>query len=290
MLKVQVRSKITALGSWWQSHGSKMMSPPTTALALSRCARMVPPFLLLSLCGCFLGDRCFTADPRLPDRVRKISLESQKRGAGLSDVHREIKRGAGLSDVHREIRASYGEPTCQSGTSEQWNIDDGVLTFSPIAGVFFISSSGEMIRVVRKQNPLEQSLFGSYEMVTRPDARHEHTRYWLGDVDLRANGTYVYRDSQQFPEQRADQGNNFFMRHPSGTYQLDYLYSYGPKTLLESIRGHKRVARLTFCGSNGVEKPYFIARKADLFFDKLVFESDESMEFEMDMCWDTHWE
>jgi hypothetical protein len=253
-------------------------SPHTTAFAWSACARMVPVVLWLPLCGCFLGDRGIFVDSRLPARVQQISFEGQRQNAELSDVY-------------REIRAEYGEPTRQNGTTEQWTVADGVLTYSPSAGVFFVSPQGEMIRVVRKQNPLGQSLFGSYGMATRPDARHDHTRYWLGGVDLRVDATYDYKDSHQFPDERADQGNNFFMQHPSGTFQLEYLKGYGPETLLESIHGHKRLAKLTFRGTNGAQKTYYIARKVDLWgVRKLVFESDEPMEFEMDVWWDTRWQ
>ncbi len=79
------------------------------------------------------------------------------------------------------------------------------------------------------------------------------------------------------------------MQQPSDTFQLEYLNGYGPETLLESIHGHPRVAKLTFRGTDGVERTYYIANQVGFFFRKLVFESDESMQFEMEQSWDTRW-
>lgn len=226
---------------------------------------------LLPLSGCFLGDRVFHADSRLPSRVREISIESQQRGTGLEEVC-------------AQIRATYGEPAREAGSIERWSIDGGILTCDPVAGLFFVTPESETIRVVRKQNPLRESLLGSYSMATKRDASHQYESYWLGNMRLRANGTYGYEDSGQFLGQRADQTRNFFMRHTSGTYQLLYLDGLGPTTLVESIHGHKRVAKLTFRASDGTEKTYFIARKPS-WGGRLVFESDKDIEFVMEMSW-----
>jgi hypothetical protein len=225
--------------------------------------------------GCLHGDRAFMADPRLPDAVQHISLAAQQKGTGLGEVH-------------DGIRATYGEPPRRDGGVEQWDINGGILTYSPVAGLFFVSGQGEMIRVVRHQNPLEQSLPGRYEMAAPPDARRGLAAYYLGNLEVKTDGTYLYTHAQ-FRDPRPDQANNFFMLHPSGEYRLAYQNGYGPQTLLESIPGNPRVAKLTFRAVDGAERTFFVARRPDADWKWLVFESDEGIEFDMHINWGGEW-
>jgi hypothetical protein len=188
------------------------------------------------------------------------------------------QREKGVEEFRRLVRAGLGEPGRQTGAMEQWNTERGVLTIDPIAGAFFVTRAGEIIRMFRNRNPLEQTLFGSYEMTTpaQPEL------YWLGNVELRVDATYIYTDSGNFPEQRGNQIDNFFMRNPSGQFELTYLNGFGPATLWESVPLHQRVASVVFRSPEGAEKSFFIAKNR--WPDNLPFESDD-MKFELGMSW-----
>ncbi len=71
------------------------------------------------------------------------------------------------------------------------------------------------------------------------------------------------------------------MLHPSGEFDVTYLNGVGPTTLVESIRGGQRIARLDFRASDGAESIYFIKTVTGFMVRMLAFDGDE-MEFEMD--------
>jgi hypothetical protein len=243
-----------------------------TTLKFNSLCELTLFVLVPLLSGCPIGDPTFFADGRLPNRVQELSFDAQQRGLSLEDVHQQLLE-------------SYGQPALTGDSSEQWAVDGGVLTFDSVAGLSFVTDKSEMIRVIRNRNPLRESIVGSYEMSTRPTSEHQNEYYWLGDVELRTSNTYAFTDSGQFPEQRFDQSENFFMLHPNGTFNLTYLNGYDPTTLLESIRGHETVARLTFRSPDGSEREYLVARQTR---NHLAFESNEELEFEMEMWWNTN--
>jgi hypothetical protein len=229
----------------------------------------VVPILILSGCP---ADRAYWDDGRLPNRVREVSLDSQKQGIGLHEVH-------------RRIRFAYGEPIYDAG-QERWSIDGGVLTFDPVAGLFFVTKQSEMIRVIRNKNPLRESILGRYSMCMSPDSERPDLAWWVGTLRLRTNNTYDYEYGGHLRKQDFDQNRNFFMLHPTGTFEMIYLNGFKPTTLCESIHGHNRVAELRFRSHDGTEKTYFIAHK--MFWNKIAFESDEQQEFKMEKWWDMH--
>ena len=225
--------------------------------------------LALHLSGCFLGTRAFSTDERLPRDVNAIWLDAQQ-----ADRQLEVFR--------RKAYATCGPPQGNPEGGERWTFDRGVLTIDPVAGAFFVTRGGDMIRLARVRNPLKETLYGSYEMTSRPTADYGHERCWLGNVELRVDGTYAYRDSGNFLDRRKDQAANFFMLHPAGRFDVTYLDGFGPTTLLESVRGHQRIAALAFHAPDGAEKTYFIATGPGTDPRELVFEGDP-MEFELGM-------
>jgi hypothetical protein len=221
--------------------------------------------LAVLLSGCIVPvDRAFVTDPRLPQEVNDIWLDAQH-GRNEFKVFRQ------------RIYARYGKPAEDSEAPQQWTFDRGLLSIDPIAGAFFVTRAGEMIRIAPLRNPLSVALYGSYSMSSRPTADYGHESCWLGDVEIRVNGTYLYTDSGRFLAQRKDQANNFFMAHPSGRFEVTYLDGFGPATIVESIRGRRRVAKLVFLAADGAERTYFIKVVPGL---QLAFDGDE-MEFEL---------
>lgn len=229
----------------------------------------IPTVVLLALAGCPIGDRVYWADQRLPRQVRQISIEGQKKNAHIKDICKQVS-------------VEYGDPITDT-KGDHWSIDGGVLSYDPIAGIYFVTAKHEMIRVERIKNPLDKTIFASYSLTTNATKDHQHEHYWLGTLQLFVDLSYSYEDSGQWPEQRFDQKQNFFMLHPEGTFELTYLNGFGPTTLCESIIGHKHVAKLTFHAA-GASKAYYIAHKT--FWHRIAFESDEPMEFEVDRWWD----
>src|SRR5262249_32324804 len=109
-----------------------------------------------------------------------------------------------------------------------------------------------------------------------------HTNSYIGVVNLRVNGQYDY--SEGGLDGKVDRERIFFMQHPSGTFKLEYLNSFGPTTLLESIHGHQRVARVAFRASDGAEASYYIACRT--FKCEVTIEGDEALVFNLHQRWD----
>jgi hypothetical protein len=227
-----------------------------------------PILLSFLLTGCFLGDSAILTDPRLPQPV--------------NDIWRDAQRGNKELEVFRkEIYARYTKPLEGRGPRDQWTFDRGILTIDPVAGAFFVTRENEMIPLIRVRNPLEEALYGAYEMASRPTADYGYEHCWLGNVDLRVDGTYVYKDSGRFLSQRKDQADNFFMLHPSGRFDVTYLNGFGATTLVESIHRGQRIAKLTFRASDRPEKTYFIKAVGGVGLRKLAIDDDE-MEFRLE--------
>ena len=227
-----------------------------------------PLALLVSLTGClFPIDRAYRADPRLPQPLNEIWLSTQRNNAKLADFQ-------------RAIRDQYGDPTSTNDSKQQWEIDGGILSIDRIAGASFVTKNGELVRMFNVQYPMSDTVYGSYEMVSHPAADYGHERCWLGNVELRVNGTYRFTDSGAFLAQRRDQASNFFMTNPSGEFELTYLDNVGPTTLVESVHADRRVAKLRFLSPQGGEKTYLLKVMIRGVSRHLAFDAD-AMEFEM---------
>jgi len=180
-------------------------------------------------------------------------------------------QGQSPEEVRALIIRRLGPPTRDVGSGlqiEQWDVDGGVLTFHPLTGPTF-EKNREVIHLISTDNPAALCLFGSYEMVTRPEGRYG-MKYWLGDVSLSAD-RYTYTDSRNFLEHRDKQGNNFFMLHPNGMVQVKYSSGVTPETRLEDLRDGSLVAIVT--------------NRTSMF---LAFEGKE-MQFQMEKDWENYW-
>ena len=216
--------------------------------------------------------RAFSA----PETIRELSTRLQ---------------GKTSHDVRATIIEQFGPADRETGSGlriEEWDTADGVLQFHPMTGPsFFNKETGEAVFLLRTSNPVASNILGSYEMTTQPDPANHGTRFWLGNLELSADGTYTYVESGQFPELRAAQSDNFFFRHPYGKFQIIYATSITPGTLLESVAVTAPIARLAFISSEGEKAIFSITTSKDR--RRLVFGDSESLSFVMDKSWEHFW-
>jgi len=118
-------------------------------------------------------------------------------------------------------------------------------------------------------------------MTTVPEFE-SHGDFWLGDLTLGSDFTYHFEDSGSNPGRRADQDDNFFMRHPAGTIEIRYPTGVDQDTHLEILEDGMRVATVVFESLDSGARASF-----DLIIDVgdawmgLRFAGDEPLSFRM---------
>jgi hypothetical protein len=210
----------------------------------------------------------------------------------IERVAGKLKEAKTFEEARATIVEQFGtaDRDIGSGVSiEQWDLDGGVLTLHLLSGPTFSLIGGDTVWLVETCNPLEENLLGSYEMTTKPDENNRGTRYWIGNLDLRKDGTYAFRDSQSNLDRRDEQNHNFFMNHPRGHYEIVYSPGLGPDTLLETLETRATLAKVT-CAADGsvADRQYFIL--SDPHMRRLSFSAAGEIEFEMDKGWTNYWQ
>jgi hypothetical protein len=203
---------------------------------------------------------------------------------------RSLLQGKSPEDVRKTIIDHFGPAQRDVGSGlriEQWDVFDGVLTFNPAVGPQFTPKGQRTIHLITTHNPVRTNLLGSYEMLSLP-ADTNRTRFWLGNLRIKPNLTYSYKDSRQFPEKSAQQASNFFYRHPSGTVEIKYAQGVTDETLLETLPTDSVVAWLHFrAGDGDGEQTFTITTREPT--RRLVFGAPEPLSFEMDKSWEEFW-
>jgi hypothetical protein len=172
---------------------------------------------------------------------------------------------------------------------EQWEIYDGVLTFSLGNGpTFFDPKTKKSIRLLRTTNPVRSSLLRGYEMYTLPDPANHGTCFWLGNVKFAADLTYEFTDSGENRDHRSAQKENFFMLRPAGKVEVRYVAPIMPDTLLESVPEGAKIANLVFTSSDGKHEATFSITSSEQL-RCLRFGADKPLSFRMDTGWKSFW-
>jgi len=197
-------------------------------------------------------------------------------------------QGKQPDEVRALIVARFGPPARNLGSGlriDQWDVDGGALTFHPVEGVTF-EKRGERTRLIRTTNLAASCLFGNYEMVTLP-AGGGGISYWLGTVSLGADARYKYTDSRQNLDRRAEQRENFFILHPTGSAQITYALGVTPKTRLEDLPDGTAIATVAFVGQDGRSSNAYrlVAYRTSM---SLAFEA-EAMSFRLSRGWVNYW-
>lgn len=221
----------------------------------------------------------------------KWGVPASARARVVERVAGDLKRVRTWEEARDIIEAQFGEADRDIGSGfgiEQWDLDDGVLTLHQACGPTFAPASGGAIWLVETCNPLEENLLGGYEMMTVPESRPNGGYCWLGNVELRQDGTYRFIDSRSNLDRRAGQENNFFMLQPEGRFEIVYAAGLAPGTLLETLSEAVVVADVMFTSKGGGRTARYLI-VGDPAARTLRFAANEEMEFQMYRGWDSYW-
>lgn len=255
--------------------------------------------LLGWLIGWMVRKRC-----SLPSKILTVSVlmlfslpTARMKAADLEGAPPAIQmlaaklQGKDSAEVRTAIIAQLGPPQRDVGSGlriEQWDTAGGVLTFHPGSGPnFFDPKTKKQIRLLRTNNPAHSNLLQSYEMYTSPTPPNG-IKFWLGNLRFDDGMTYRFKDSGQNMDHRQGQADNFFMRHPSGKYEVSYSAPVMRDTLLETLAEDVTIARLIFTSADGKSVATFTITSSEVS-RRLTFASDKPLCFVMDTSWKNFW-
>ena len=168
---------------------------------------------------------------------------------------------------------------------EAWDVDGGVLLFHPASGPSF-EKGGKRVWLMHTVNPAGLCLYGHYEMTAKPEPPYG-MQYYLGDLYLAWDSSYIFSFTPARTEGRKSQADNFFVLHPRGRVEVRYASGITVETRLEDVPDGILVATLTFvAGPSRSAKVYRIL--ADHTGRMLRF-AGESMPFELNKGWVNYW-
>jgi hypothetical protein len=219
--------------------------------------------------------------PDITDAPKSIQeLAASIQGKDSKEVRAAIinRFGVALRDVGSGVRI------------EVWRLPEGVLKFHPFVGPTFLDQkTSQYFWLLRTRNHVAANILQSYEMFTLADPANHGTSSWLGDLEFGSDSTYRFIDSNQFPDQRTAQKQNFFMLHPVGSVEVHYAESISADTLLESVEEGKTVGNLVFTSSDHKHTATFSIASSER--DRsLEFKADKPLSFEMATGWQNYWQ
>jgi hypothetical protein len=96
-----------------------------------------------------------------------------------------------------------------------------------------------------------------FEMTTPPSPQ---LKYWLGDLDLKIGSTYKFVDSEEYESlhHREKQTNNFFLKHPTGRFAIQFASGCSPDTVLERLPEAAVLCSMTFVAADGGSQATFV--------------------------------
>jgi hypothetical protein len=100
--------------------------------------------------------------------------------------------------------------------------------------------------------------------------------------------SYLFKDSGQNQDHRQKQGDNFFMLHPSGKYEVRYVAPVTRDTLLETLAEGTTVAQLIFTSADGKSRATFAVTSSEIY-RQLTFTANKPSCFVMDTSWKNFW-
>ena len=159
-------------------------------------------------------------------------------------------RGKAPGEVHALLLQRFGKPSRELGSGlrlPEWDVEGGVLSYSPLAGVFF-----DGVQLIETHNRVAENLKGTWEVTSLPDPKAGGTRTWIGTIELSPNGTY--RTTLAPSGRWFGTGFELFDKYPSGTYSVTYAPGVRGELLLETLNSKQVVVRLELRPSGGQDE------------------------------------
>jgi hypothetical protein len=151
------------------------------------------------------------------------------------------------------VVARFGPPTRRIGSGisiPQWVFPEGILTVHPDRGPTFRFADGRIVWLLPTSNPAGEAILRQFEMDTLPDPANHRTRFYVGAVHITPDRRYRFLRNEFDLAEQGDQSANFFVTHPSGSLQIEWIPGVTADTPLESVAAGP-VATLNFVADDG---------------------------------------
>jgi len=209
-------------------------------------------------------------------------------------------RGKLPKEVAALIIKLFGPPNRNTGsglTILVWDISNGTLELTAEGGPpKFTCADGTEYWLIDTENPIAENIIHDFEMATLPDQKNYGTTYYLGEVQLFADGTYMAHEDSCAPNSQEIVAHNFFFNHPHGVYSVKYLNGVTEKKFLENIPTKTPFAIITFSAipastANDMEARvslYLNSNRSDhgLYFSSTVH---NPLNYELKSGWHNNW-
>jgi hypothetical protein len=194
------------------------------------------------------------------DGTSQRSMNSALRSSpsSIQSLAEEIQDKSG-DEAEAVIVKHFGQAARDVGSGvsiKQWDVGTGVLTYSGGLARFSVSRGKTVWLTVTNNRALPILTASGFEMSTPPSPQ---IKYWLGDLDLKTGSTYKFVDSGEYESlhHRERQTNNFFLKHPTGQFAIQFASGCSPDTVLERLPDAAVLCTLTFVPADGSSQVTF---------------------------------
>jgi hypothetical protein len=166
----------------------------------------------------------------------------------------------------------------------QWDVENGVLTLGRGLTVFRPTGGKVLWLTATSSKALQTVTNDRFEMTTLPSPQ---MKYWLGDLELKTGSTYNFIDSREWEslQHRGKQKRNFFLKHQTGRFAIQFAPGCSPDTVLERLPDGTLLCNLTFFPADGSPEDTYdiVAYPSER---RLKFSRNKaSLQFLMDKGW-----
>jgi hypothetical protein len=178
--------------------------------------------------------------------------------SSIQSLAEEIRDKSG-GEVEAAIVKHFGPAARDVGSGvsiKQWDVGTGVLTYSGGLASFSLRKGKSVWLTTTNNKALRTLTAHGFEMTTPPSPQ---LKYWLGDLNLKTGSTYKFVDSGEYESlhHREKQANNFFLKHPTGRFAIQFASGCSPDTVLEHLPDAAVLCSLTFVSADGSSRATF---------------------------------
>lgn len=175
-----------------------------------------------------------------------------------------------------------------------WRVAGGNLSLHPFYGPWFCEAGGSWVPLLRTSNPVESCLYRNFQI--HVPAHPAGSVYYLGEVSLMPDLTYratgrrtQHGESAARTRTLAEAAEAcFFLRHPEGSFRLEFAPGVGPQTRLETLPEGALVAVVTFEARDGAAVFSLVTARFRTC-RRLRLEAEEETPFTVSASWANHW-